>query len=130
MLTIIIEAFEKVKEELNAKGNQYEILDFVKTQSKYRIGTKELPSKDNAFADELTEERRNPVGANEDLEGSDVINDECDSNVIELPKKVDAFLVYINDMYFDGELDIEGKRMFREELMDDLFEIYRLIISH
>ena len=29
------------------------------------------------------------------------------------PKKVDAFLVNIK--YFNGELDIEGKRMFRDE---------------
>ena len=120
LLTIIIEAFEKVKEELNAKGNQYEILDFIKTQSKYRIGTMELPPKDNAFADELTKERKNQDEAKEGLEGSDDDgDDENDSNVVELPKKVDAFLVYINDMYFDGELDIEGKRMFREELMDN-----------
>ena len=31
------------------------------------------------------------------------------------PKKVDAFLVNINDMYFNGKFDIEGKRMFRDE---------------
>ena len=35
LLTIIIESFEKVKQELNAKGNQYEILDFLKTHGRY-----------------------------------------------------------------------------------------------
>ena len=49
LLTIIIEAFEKVKDELNAKGNQYEILDFVKTQSRYRMGTEKLPPRGMIF---------------------------------------------------------------------------------
>ena len=35
LLTIIIESFEAVKQELNAKGNQYEILDFLKTHGRY-----------------------------------------------------------------------------------------------
>ena len=34
LLTIIIESFEKVKQELNAKGNQYEILDFLKAHGR------------------------------------------------------------------------------------------------
>ena len=34
LLTIIIESFEKVKQELSAKGNQYEILDFLKTHGR------------------------------------------------------------------------------------------------
>ena len=49
LLTIIIEAFEKVKDELNAKGNQYEILDFVKIQSRYRMGTEKLPPRGMIF---------------------------------------------------------------------------------
>ena len=77
LLTIIIEAFEKVKQELSAKGNQYEILDFLKTHGRYLkicsycfffqkkmmksfsfyryiLGTKELPPRDCALADEDT----------------------------------------------------------------------------
>ena len=113
LLTIIIEAFEKVKDDLNAKGNEYEILDFIKAQSKYRLGTQDLPPKDNALLDDFSELRKCQEDSGEEENSTDEDND---SNVVQLPQKVDAFLVYVNDMYFDGQLDIESKQVFKRNM--------------
>jgi len=39
-----------------------------------------------------------------------------DENVASLPKKVDAFLRYINDLYFEGQIDPESKGIFSKDL--------------
>ena len=36
-------------------------------------------------------------------------------NVASLPQKVDAFLRYINDLYFEGQLDPESKDLFAKD---------------
>jgi len=36
--------------------------------------------------------------------------------VASLPKKVDAFLRYINDLYFDGQMDPESKDFLTKDL--------------
>lgn len=33
-----------------------------------------------------------------------------------LPKKVDAFLRYINDLYFEGQMDPDSKGFFSKDL--------------
>ena len=59
----------------------------------------------------------------ENIENEDSEDEFEDSNMAQLPQKVDAFLVYINDLYFDGELNIIDKRMFKKEIMgEDLDE--------
>ena len=111
LLTIIIGTFEEVKAELSAKGNQYEILEFLKTHGNYILGTKELPPKNNALA----ENGQNVP--NDDFSESDSNESEDeDENVAQLPEKVDSFLVYINDMYFDGQLDISTKNVLKQDL--------------
>ncbi len=62
LLTIIIEAFEKVKEELNARGNEYEILDFIKTHAHYVAGSKELPPKFSVLADDQSDSDKDGDG--------------------------------------------------------------------
>ncbi len=48
LLTIIIEAFERVKSELKERGNKYEILQFVGDQSKMYLGLTPAPPKTEA----------------------------------------------------------------------------------
>ena len=55
----------------------------------------------------------------ENIENEDSEDEFEDSNTAQLPQKVDAFLVYINDLYFDGELNIIDKRMFKKEMMGE-----------
>lgn len=35
-----------------------------------------------------------------------------------LPKKVDAFLRYINDLYFEGQMDPESKDLLAKDFAD------------
>ena len=42
--------------------------------------------------------------------------DEKDTNVTELPEKVDEFMSYINRVYFDGQLDEKGKEIFKSDM--------------
>jgi len=112
LLTIIIEAFEKVKQELSAKGNQYEILDFLKTHGRYVLGTKELPPRDCALADDDTDKRKRELEDDDDSEESD---EEYDQNAAHLPEKVDEFLDFINNMYFDGEMDTKKKGILSQD---------------
>ena len=44
------------------------------------------------------------------------IDDDKDPIMEELPKKVDEFMNYINRVYFDGNLDPDGKQMFKSDL--------------
>ena len=64
------------------------------------MGTKQLPPKDCALADEDTDMRK------KELENSDASM---------LPEKVDEFLDFINNMYFDGEMDNTGKGILKGE---------------
>ena len=75
---------------------------------------------DNALIDDLTDQRREDNEENIENEYSE---DEFeDSNTTQLPRKIDAFLVYINDLYFDGELNMIDKRMFK--MGEDLDEFH------
>ena len=115
MLTIIMEAFEKVKDELNAKGNQYEILEFLKTHGRYVMGTENLPPKESALIDDHTEDRQRYLEDQLGIESEEESEDDCDENVTQLPEKIDSFLTYINDTYFDGDLDFKNKEILTEE---------------
>ena len=69
----------------------------------------------------MTDQRREDN--EEDIENEDSEDEFEDSNTTQLPQKVDAFLVYINDLYFDGELNMIDKRMFKKDMMgEDLDE--------
>ena len=52
------------------------------------------------------------------VEKTDENDDDEDKDTIveELPKKVDEFMSYINRVYFDGKLDQDGKQMFKSDL--------------
>ena len=75
------------------------------------MGTKELPPKDCALADEDTDMRKKEMENNNDSDESD--EEEYDQNASMLPEKVDEFLDFINNMYFDGEMDNTGKGILK-----------------
>ena len=52
----------------------------------------------------------------QDALNKQTITEEKDSNVEELPGKVDAFVNYINDLYFDGSLDVQTKDILKEDM--------------
>ncbi len=58
LITIIIEAYEKVKTDLAQKGNQYEILDFVGRQVKAVIGIESLPPTQSALKEDVERRKR------------------------------------------------------------------------
>ena len=75
---------------------------------------------DNALIDDLTDQRRDDN--EENIENEDSEGEFEDSNTTQLPQKIDEFLVYINDLYFDGELNMIDKRMFK--MGEDLDEFH------
>lgn len=117
LLTIIIEAYEKVKAELSERGNQYEIMQFLRIQGHYMLGTRELPPRDNALADDLTEDRK---VLDEDDNSSE--DEDQDSNTAQLTEKVDTFLEYINDVYFDGQMEVNSKSIYQEVSLEVLMK--------
>ena len=77
------------------------------------MGTKQLPPKDCALADEDTDMRKKELENSDDSDESD--EEEYDQNASMLPEKVDEFLDFINNMYFDGEMDNTGKGILKGE---------------
>ena len=83
-------------------------MDFVKSRLRMSIGLQRAPKPVSVL--ENVEEEKEEVNHENDED------DDKDSNVEELPKKVDEFMNYINRVYFDGNLDQDGKQMFRNDL--------------
>ena len=97
-----------MQRELKFQGNKYEIMDFVKSRLRMSIGLQRAPKPVSVL--ENVEEETEEVNHENDED------DDKDSRVEELPKKVDEFMNYINRVYFDGNLDQDGKQMFRNDL--------------
>ena len=89
-LTLIISAFETVKHDIMKQNNEYEIMDFMMRKVKSLFGFANI----NEMASKTLDDQR-----------INTIEDEL--NVF--PEKVDRLLYYINDMYFDGQLDVNNK---------------------
>ena len=98
----------KVQRELCERGNEYEIMDFIKSQIKMSIGIERAP-KPVSILKELE-------GDKEEKDNEIEVEEEKDPNITELPKKVDEFMSYINRVYFDGELDQGGKQILKADL--------------
>ena len=47
-----------------------------------------------------------------------LVSQEENENVASLPQKVDAFLRYINDLYFEGQMDPESKNVFAKDFAE------------
>lgn len=90
MLTIIIRTFTKIKNDLKNKPNKYDIIDYVtsKTMLMLNLRTeKPLPKVSQPVLDDT-------ASATLDT-----------STSTEFPEKVDVLLAYINEMYFNGQMD-------------------------
>ena len=96
-----------MQRELQMAGNKFEILDFVKSRMKMSIGLQKAPIPVSILKDE----------EEEDESERDAQDEVKDPNVEGLPKKVDEFMSYINRVYFDGNLDNNGKELFKSDWM-------------
>lgn len=106
MLTIILRTFSEVKNELLNVDNKYDILDYITNKVLLKMGmrsSKRLPMKSDPKISSTS---------------SDPINTKSDPND-QLPAKINDLLTYINNIYFEGQLNINDqgtlKSMFGEK---------------
>ncbi|MCL4130642.1 UNVERIFIED_CONTAM: hypothetical protein GTU68_050043, partial [Idotea baltica] len=102
MLTIIIQAFHDVTQNLEKKENKLDLIDYVWTSFRQTIRKENLPKihVEPKLTDKITK-KVEPAD-----EGSEI-----------LPDKVGELLKYINEMYFDGKLDMRDQNMGKKLLM-------------
>jgi hypothetical protein len=95
-LTLIISAFETVKHDVLKQNNEYEIMDFMirKMKSMFGLGNMNDPN-------------------GQTLDREDGINS-IEEQLIVFPEKIDRLLHYINDMYFEGKLDVNNKSAIKK----------------
>ena len=115
MLTIIMEAYAEVMEELDERGNKYDIIDFMKHKTAQWFGFEVIPPKITVLR---RERNKRDTPNNSENEDSDEEGGESDNVVAELPHKVDAFVNYINSMYCEGEMDGNSKDYLKKSLME------------
>jgi len=95
-LTLIISAFETVKHDVMKQNNEYEIMDFMVKKVKSMFGLANM-NDPNSHA----------------LDRDDGINS-IEEQLTVFPEKIDRLLHYINDMYFDGKLDVNNKSAIKK----------------
>ena len=107
-----------MQSELNDRGNKYDILDFLFRQGKAVIGLESLPPTISALSRAAEERRREEMDrAERELlaaKEAEAADDDKDPNVVELPQKVDQFVEYINQTYFDGHLNVNDAEMLKK----------------
>ena len=121
LLTIIIEAFEIVKSELFVQGNKYEIIQFIKSRARMASGLEVAPKPQSIVRkhDEIVEDHGEKLEQDLDSESEheeDEQDPEPDIPTDDLTKKMDMFLNYVNNTYFDGEIDLKSKDAFKRDL--------------
>ena len=90
LLTIIIEGYERVKKELEGKGNDLEVIQYIKDAAKSMVGIQPRPHFLQEFAPEGSRHEELVVDSQEEVKDEENKGD--NSTVNELPNKVDAFL--------------------------------------
>ena len=111
-----------MRAKLEERGNKYDILDFVFHRTSQLIGLKPLDPRVSAL-------KIDREGEDDLSEGDDDLDDleieECDENdrknllaVHELPRKVDMFSQYVNDMYFDGDIDATSEDYLKKSMAE------------
>ena len=90
LLTIIIEGYERVKQELEGKGNDLEVIQYIKDAVRSMVGIQPRPHFLHEFAPEGS--RHNELVINKDDEEVEDENEGTKSVVNDLPNKVDEFL--------------------------------------
>ncbi|CAL1292788.1 unnamed protein product [Larinioides sclopetarius] len=94
LLSIIIRSFEDVKHDVSLQSNEYEILDFFINRMKMLtgIGTAKVRPLPNMYRD-----KKKPK-----------------DSVSSFPDKVDRLVDFINDFYFDNQIDFNGKDFLKK----------------
>ncbi|XP_068213289.1 polycystin-1-like [Palaemon carinicauda] len=93
LLTVIIQAFIEIKHDMLKQPNEYEIVDFVWGRFKAFIGA------------QGAQKARLKEGQMIDANNKETLHDSPDERLEDFPEKVDKFLEYINNMYFNGNMD-------------------------
>ncbi|XP_023225224.1 uncharacterized protein LOC111626157 [Centruroides sculpturatus] len=94
-VTLIISAFQSVKEDIQKQNNEYEIVSFMFKKFKGMFGFGDNDPDDDT-----------PDDANQVNTLGDKIH--------EFPGKVDKLLHYMNNFYFDGQLDVTSKKVLHK----------------
>ncbi|XP_042863296.1 polycystic kidney disease protein 1-like 2 [Penaeus japonicus] len=93
MLTIIIRSFTEVKNELRNVKNKYDILEFISYKITTTLGLREVETLQHKAKPDITEAEQQTATSS--------VSDE-------FPSKVNSLLSYINDLYFNGQLDLKN----------------------
>ncbi|XP_054716287.1 polycystin-2-like [Uloborus diversus] len=98
LLSIIIRSFEDVKHDVSMQSNEYEVLDFFINRVKMYTGigtakVKPLPS--------MYRDKKKPK-----------------DTVSSFPDKVDKLVDFINDFYFDNQMDFNSKDFLKKMNME------------
>jgi hypothetical protein len=117
LLTIIIEGYERVKRQLAGKGNELEVIQYIKDAARSLAGRGPRPEFLSEYAPGGPDTGRLVVEAGAGGDGEE--EEEGNSVVSELPCKVDQFLEYVNRIYFDGELDLGTKKVLKADMEKD-----------
>ena len=83
-------------------------------QSRYYLGTEDLPPKTSALRKD-----RDGSHLNDDAYGDTDVKTPAgpyDPNAQSLPSKVDSFIEYINFTYMEGALDTSGKDLLKKDM--------------
>ena len=131
MLTIIIEAFERVKVLIQEESNQYELFQFIKFRTLNMLGL-EYETSVNALKDDFDcIEDNEAIGSDSENDKEDEANVDMDTdgsaklktmtpeallklrplwdkNITELPSKINIFVQSVNNMYLDGKLEFKN----------------------
>ena len=103
LLTIIIRAFQQVKDDVLKQPNDFEILEFIQLRL-FRfigLGQKRIePLREHVRLHQEDQQRKNKQ----------------QKQVDQLPTKMDQFLSQVNDMYFDGQLELNNKEFLKKTL--------------
>ncbi|KAF0296702.1 Polycystic kidney disease protein 1-like 2 [Amphibalanus amphitrite] len=103
LLTIIIRAFQQVKDDVLKQPNDFEILEFVQMRMFRFIG--------------LGQHRVQPLREHvKQFQEEQQRKDKQQKQIDQLPSKMDQFLSQVNDMYFDGQLDLNNKEFLKKTL--------------
>ncbi|XP_043202140.1 polycystic kidney disease protein 1-like 2 [Amphibalanus amphitrite] len=103
LLTIIIRAFQQVKDDVLNQPNDFEILEFVQMRMFRFIG--------------LGQHRVQPLREHvKQFQEEQQRKDKQQKQIDQLPSKMDQFLSQVNDMYFDGQLDLNNKEFLKKTL--------------
>ncbi|XP_042202967.1 polycystic kidney disease protein 1-like 2 [Homarus americanus] len=97
LLTVIITSFVEIKHSIMNQPGEYQMVDFVWSRFKGFLGS-------GGKVDPVTVTTAAAIG-----DPLTATTTPTTSQVQELPQKMDKFLEYINNVYFDGSLDLKTK---------------------